>query len=210
VAVVAGSSSTLTVTFATDDGNPASTLAITSGLSALPAGWSSASGSFTCASVSAGTVCQLPLTYAPTAAANGTLMLGYTYLNDAGQSRSGTVGVAYSATTNDSVVGTPSPSAVTVASGSSTSLTVSFATDDGNPASALSVTSGLASLPTGWSSTSSTFSCASVSNGGACQLSLSYQPSAAASGALALGFSYTNDAGTVKSGTVSVPYTATP
>jgi hypothetical protein len=29
-------------------------------------------------------------------------------------------------------------------------------------------------------------------------------------GALALGFTYTNDSGTVKTGTVSVPYTATP
>jgi hypothetical protein len=210
VAVVAGGSTTLTIAFATDDGNPASTLAVTSGLTALPTGWSSISSSFTCSSISAGTVCQLPLTYAPTAAANGTLTLGYSYLNDAGESKTGTISVPYSATTNDSVVGTPNPTSVVVASGSSTSLTVAFATDDGNPASALSVTSGLAVLPAGWSSSSGSFSCASVSNGGTCQLALTYQPTVADSGALALGFTYTNDAGAVKSGSVSVPYTATP
>jgi hypothetical protein len=49
-----------------------------------------------------------------------------------------------------------------------------------------------------------------VSNGGACQLALSYQPTVAGSGTLALGFTYTNDSGTVKTGTVSIPYAATP
>jgi hypothetical protein len=107
-------------------------------------------------------------------------------------------------------VGTPNPTSLTVASGSSTPVLISFVTDDGNPASALSVTSGLAALPAGWSSTSSSFGCAGVSNGGACQLALTYQPMVVGSGTLALGFTYTNDSGTVKTGTVSVAYTATP
>ena len=210
LAVVAGTSGMLTVSFATDDGNPASALAVTSGLAALPPGWSSASSSFTCSSVSAGSTCQLPLTYAPTAAASGTLTLGYTYLNDAGESKSGSIAVPYRATTNDSVVGAPNPTSLAVMTGSSTSLTVSFATDDGNPATALSVTSGLRSLPAGWSSTSSSFTCASVSTAGSCQLALTYAPPNPASGTVALGFTYTNDSGTVKTGTVSIPYAATP
>jgi hypothetical protein len=210
LALVTGSSAVLTISFATDDGNPASALAVTSGLSALPPGWSSASSSFTCSTVSAGTTCELPLTYAPTAAASGTLTLGYTYVNDAGESKVGSIGVAYHATTNDSVVGTPNPTSLTVVTGSSTSLSISFATDDGNPATALSVTSGLTLLPGGWSSASGTFTCSSVSGGASCQLSLTYQPTNPDSGSLALGFTYTNDAGSVKTGTMSIPYAATP
>jgi hypothetical protein len=210
LAVVTGISTVLTVSFATDDGNPASALSVTSGLASLPAGWSSTSSSFSCTSVSAGTVCQLPLTYAPTAAASGTLTLGYAYLNDAGESKSGSISVPYRATTNDSVVATPSLPSLAVVAGTGTTLTVSFATDDGNPATGLSVTSGLATLPAGWSSTSSGFACPSVSAGGACQLALTYQPTSPDSGALALGFSYTNDSGAVKTGTVSISYVATP
>ena len=44
LAVVTGTSTMLSVTFATDDGNPASTLSVTSGLAALPAGWPSSCG----------------------------------------------------------------------------------------------------------------------------------------------------------------------
>jgi hypothetical protein len=99
---------------------------------------------------------------------------------------------------------------VAVLTGTTTSVTVTFATDDGNPASALSVTSGLTALPAGWSSAAGTFSCSSVSAGIACQLPLTYQPTGADSGTVQLGFSYTNDSGSVKSATVSIPYTATP
>jgi hypothetical protein len=206
---VAGSSSSLTVSFATDDGNPASALSVTSGLSSLPNGLSSTASGFVCASVSAGTPCQFTLNYAPTAAASGTLTLSYTYLNDSGLAKSGSLNVPFSATTNDNVVATPSPTPVVVSTGTSTTVTVSFATDDGNPASALSVTSGLTALPTGWSGASS-FVCSSVSTAGSCQLTLTYQPTSAASGSVALGFSYTNNSGTVKTGTVSIPFSATP
>jgi hypothetical protein len=210
LAVVTGTSTALTVSFATDDGNPASALSVTSGLTGLPAGWSSAASSFSCSSVSAGTTCLLTLTYAPGSAASGTLMLAYTYLNDSGESKTGTVAIPFRATTNDSVIGTPNPTSLTVVSGTSNTLTVSFATDDGNPASALSVISGLTALPAGWSSAASSFACSSVSAGGNCQLTLTYQPTNPDSGTLALGFTYTNDSGAVKTGTVSIPYTATP
>jgi hypothetical protein len=210
VAVLAGTATPLTVTFVTNDGNPASALSVSSGLTALPAGWSTQSSTFTCSSVSAGTVCQLALTYQPMNAGAGTLTLGFTYTNDSGSVKSGTVSIPYQATTNDTVVGTPSPLPLAVTAGTSTVVTIAFATDDGNAASALSVTSGLTALPAGWSSTVSTFACSSVSAGTACQIPLTYQPTGADSGTLQLGFSYTNDSGAVKSGTVSIPYTATP
>jgi hypothetical protein len=49
-----------------------------------------------------------------------------------------------------------------------------------------------------------------VSTAGSCQLALTYAPPNPASGTVALGFTYTNDSGTVKTGTVSIPYAATP
>jgi hypothetical protein len=209
LAVLTGGTAGVTVTFATDDGNPASTLSVTSGLGALPAGWSATATSFSCSTVSGGTVCQLPLTYAPTSVASGTLTLGYGYLNDAGIAKTGTVNIAYQANADDNVVAAASANPLAVASGSTTPFTITFTTDDGNLASGLSVTSGLAALPAGWSSGSTTFSCASVSTGTTCQLALSYAPVAPSSGNLTLGFSYTNNAGIAKTGTLTVAYSAT-
>jgi hypothetical protein len=93
-----GSSNPVTVTFTTDDGNLASGLSVISGLAALPPGWSSASTSFGCASVSVGAGCQLALTYAPTAAGSGTLTLGFSYANNSGIAKTGTATFAYAAT----------------------------------------------------------------------------------------------------------------
>src|SRR5581483_10210529 len=91
------SSNPVTITFTTDDGNTASSFAITSGLTTLPANWSSGASSFSCASVSTGTSCQLSLTYAPAAVDNGTLTLGYSYVDNAGTAKTGTVSLPYSA-----------------------------------------------------------------------------------------------------------------
>jgi hypothetical protein len=102
-----------------------------------------------------------------------------------------------------------SPAPIDVPVTTSQAVTVTFVTDDGAPASALLVTSGLGSaLPAGWTGPA-TFSCLSVSNGMVCQLvGLTYAPLAAASGSFQLGYSYTNDAGTAELGTVTVSYTA--
>lgn len=207
IAVPTGGSSTVTVTFATDDGNPASALSVTSGLSPLPAGWSSVPSSLSCSTVSAGTVCQVALTYMPTAADSGTLSLGYTYTNDAGISKTGTTSIAYRATTNNLVTGASSPNPLAVASGSSNPVTVTFTTNDGNSASALTVTSGLSTLPGDWSGPA-TFTCSTVSSGTPCQLALTYAPTGAESGSVTFNFSYTNNAGTVKTGTVTINYSA--
>lgn len=210
-AVVGMGSQAVAVTFTTDDGRPATALQVTTSLTALPAGWSSTDASFACSGLSSGNGCQLTLMYAPAAAGTGTLTLSYAYKNNAGESKTGSVNIPYRATTNDNVVGTPSPaSPLAVLTGSSTTVTVTFTTDDGNLASGLSVTSGLASLPAGWSSASTSFSCPSVSVGTGCQLALTYAPPGADAGTLTLGFSYTNDSGVMKTGTTAIAYTAAP
>jgi hypothetical protein len=208
-AVAGAGSQAVSVTFTTDDGQPATALQLTSSLSALPAGWSSTDTSFMCSSLSSGNGCQLPLKYAPTGAGGGTLTLSYSYLNDAGVAKTGSLTIAYRATTNDNIVGTPSPNPVAVTTGNSAAVNVTFTTDDGNLASNLAVTSGLAALPPGWSSASSSFACSNVSTGTGCHLSLTYAaPAAVGRGTLTLTYSYNDDSGTVKSGSVSIPYTA--
>jgi hypothetical protein len=207
-AVVGAGAQTVSVTFTTDDGRPATALQLTSSLSALPAGWTSTASSFSCSGFGSGSACQISLTYTPTAAAAGTLTLSYAYNNNAGKAKTGTVNIAYRATTNDNIVGTPNPISLAVAVSSSTPVTIAFTTDDGNPASALSVTSDLTTLPSGWTSGATTFACATVSTGNGCVLNLTYAPTAAASGTLSLTYSYNDDSGTAKTGSVSIPYSA--
>jgi hypothetical protein len=198
----------ISVTFTTDDGRLATALQVTSGLSTLPAGWNSGASAFSCSALSSGTSCQLTLTYAPTGVDNGTLNLGYAYVNNAGESKSGSVGIPYQTTTNDNVVGTANPTLLAAVTGSSNPVVVTFTTDDGNVASGLSA--DLSTLPLSWSAPASSFACASVSVGSTCQVTLTYAPTAAANGTLAFGFSYVNSAGTAKTGTVSIPYSSAP
>jgi hypothetical protein len=199
----------VSVTFTTDDGQPATALQLTSSLASLPSGWSSTATSFSCSGLGSGSGCQLPLTYAPAAAGSGMLSLNYAYKNDAGIAKTGSLNIAYRATTHDSIVGTPSQSPLAVITNSLTVVNVVFTTDDGNLASNLAVTSGLGSaLPSGWSSTSSSLTCSAVTMGTGCELSLTYAPTAISTGTLSLTYSYNDDSGTPKTGSVSIPYTA--
>ena len=207
-AMLGAPSQALAVTFTTDDGRLGTALQLTSSLTSLPAGWSSAASAFACDALSSGTTCQLTLNYAPTGVDNGTLTLSYAYLNNAGESKTGTVGIPYQTTTNDNVLGTAAPVSVAATIGTSNIVTVTFVTDDTNLAGAL--TADLSVLATDWSAPASSFACAAVSVGTSCQLSLTYAPTAAASGTLAFGFSYVNSAGSTKTGTVSIPYSAAP
>jgi hypothetical protein len=220
-AVVGLGSQTVAVVFTTDDTRLATALQVTTDLTTLPAGWSSASPSFACTLVSTGSTCQLNLSYTPTAyTPPGTLVVAYSYKNNAGQTKTGTASIPYRGTTNDTIAATPSQPSLAVIIGSptvATPVTITFATDDGNPAvgvpatsNALTVTSGLSPLPMGWSSSSSTFGCLTVSDGTACQLPLSYAPSAVTSGVqtLTLGYSYVNDAGIANTGTATISYSA--
>jgi hypothetical protein len=198
----------VSVTFTSDDMRLATSLQISGGLSALPPGWSSGAPAFSCAAFDTGSACALALTYQPTGVDNGTLTLNYSYVNNAGKSKTGSVAIPYQTTTNDNVIGAVLPGSVSVASGSTAAATVTFTTDDGNFAGMLSA--DLSALPTGWTAPASSFTCASVSTGNACSVVLSYAPTVAATGTLSFGFNYTNSAGTAKTGTVSFLYTATP
>ena len=210
-AAITGSAQTVPITFTTNDGKSARSLALMSDLSRLPPGWRSAASSFSCASVSTGNGCQLPLTYQPAALGSGTLTLNYSYSDSYGAAATGMLNFAYAATTDDNVVGTASPSGqinAIVGAGSQT-LTVTFTTDDSRQATGLRLISSLAAIPAGWSSGSGAFACDAFSVGGSCQLALVYAPSAAAAGTLTLQYSYVNNAGAVKTGTLNVPYRAT-
>jgi hypothetical protein len=181
---------------------------VTTSLTTLPAGWSTSGSAFSCSVVTSGTTCQLMLTYAPTGVDNGMLNLGYTYWNNAGEPKSGSVVIPYQTTTNDNVVGTANPIMLAAVTGSTNTVAVTFTTDDGNFASGLSA--DLSVLPLGWTAPASSLSCTSVSVGSSCQVVLTYAPTAAASATLAFGFSYVNSAGTHQMGTVSIPYSAAP
>jgi hypothetical protein len=219
-AVVGMGSQNVAVTFTTDDTRLATALEVTTDLTTLPAGWSSASPNFACALVQTGNACQLNLSYAPTAyTTTGTLMVGYSYKNNAGQTKTGTFSIPYRARTNDTI-GTPPLPSLAVILGSptpATPVTITFATDDAEPAigvpatsNALTITSGLDPLPAGWSAGATTFSCLTVSDGPVCELPLSYAPSAVTNGVqtLNIGYSYVNDAGFANTGTATISYRA--
>jgi len=93
--------------------------------------------------------------------------------------------------------------------GSTTTVTFTFTTDDGNPATSLLLTSDLTALPAGWSTAATGLSCPTVSTGATCQISLNYSPALVASGTLSLNYSYADDSGTPKTGSVSIGYLAT-
>jgi len=209
VGVAVGSTTTLNVTFTTDDGEQATNVTVTQGLSALPAGWTGPT-SFTCASVSSGNGCMLNLTYRPTAAGSGSLTLNYSYTNNAGTAKTGTVTVGYGTVSdNNNVVATPSPAGqIAVVTGGTGTVGITFTTDDGKPAANLSITAGLGVLPAGWSGPAS-FTCASLSTGGGCLLTLTYAPPGVGRGTLQLNYSYKSNSGAAKTGAVMITYAAT-
>jgi hypothetical protein len=209
VSAMVGATRAVTITFATDDSNAATNLLMTTDLGALPSGWTVQSPPFSCSSVSTGNGCQLALTYAPTSSGTGTLTLGYSFTDNAGAVKTGTLAIPFASTTNDNAVATVSPGGTVAArAGASQAVTITFTTDDGNIAGELSISnSALGALPSGWSG-SNTFSCTTFSTGSSCRLSLMFAPTAAASGTLQLGYTYRDNAGAAKTGTVSISYAA--
>ena len=210
-AVIGGPSHTVSVTFTTDDGNPATAFTVSTDLSTLPAGWSSTQSSLACESAGSGNGCQLQLTYAPSAAANGTLTLNYGYRDNSGTAKNGSINIDYAATAHNNVTGTASPSGqinAVVGTGAQ-AVSVNFTSDNGL-AAGLALTTALTALPSGWTSSATSFACATVgTSGSTCQLPLTYAPTAAGTGTLVLAYGYTNDAGAAATGTVSIPYAST-
>jgi hypothetical protein len=205
------SSTPVTVAFGVPDGGSATALTVTTGLSSLPSGWSVASPSFSCASVSAANPCDLALTYDPgTAGASGTLSLGFTYLDGQGKQQQGSVGIAYSSAAANSVTTSVTPSGpVQGVVGLTNTVSVTFVSGDSTADSNLTLVTDPGSLPSGWSLQGSAPSCATVTGAGGCQLQLAYAPTAAAAaGTLTLEFSYTDDAGAGRAGSVAIAYSA--
>jgi hypothetical protein len=207
-ATVNSGSQTVTATFTTDDANPASAFMVTSDPTALPPGWD-APASSSCATVSAGSTCQLAWVYSPTAPGNGTITIDYAYNDDSGTAKTASFNIPYAATANDNVVGAVFPaSPITVAGGSSQVVTVTFTTDDGFQATNLSM--DLSALAAGWSSSANPFTCAAISTGTGCQLTLTYAPAASGdNGTLPLTYGYSDNAGVAKTGSVNIAYTST-
>jgi hypothetical protein len=207
-ATVNAGSQTVTATFTTDDGHPASALTVTSDPNTLPPGWIAPSPA-SCATVSAGSACQLAWVYTPTAPDHGTISIDYSFDDDSGSPKTASFNIPYAATANDNVVGAVSPlTPISVMCGSSAVVTVTFTTDDTFEATNLSM--DLSALPAGWNTTAGEFSCASISTGTACQLNLTYAPAASGeSGTLQLTYGYLDNAGVAKQGSVNIAYAST-
>jgi hypothetical protein len=200
-------SQAVSVSFAASDGNPVTTFTVTQDLAKLPAGWSAVNSTLSCATVTVGNSCVLQLIYAPIAPASGTLSIGYSYVDSVGKARTGTATIMYAGTTHNNVNVTVLPAGtVTVTVGGAQLVTVLLTTDDGGPATNLTVNSGLNSLPAGWTSPAPTFSCATLSSGNGCVLTLTYAPTAAASGSVQLGFTFTDNTATVQTESITIPY----
>jgi hypothetical protein len=206
-----GGKQTVSVNFNTDDGNAVTALTLNTNLGALPSGWSSKATGLNCAVVSTGNGCQLPLAFAPAAAAAGTLTLNYSYIDASGAAMSGALNVPYAATPRQTVVASVSPNGQIDAAtmGGQQSVALTFTTNDGNAASGLRLISDLTKLPAGWSSTSTAFGCGSVSTGNGCQLQLKFAPAVLGGGTLTLRYSYNDAGGMPNFGLLTIPYAAT-
>jgi len=206
---IVGSTSTVSVTFASGDGAPDSNVALVTDPGSLPSGWSVQSSALPCATVTGSGGCQLQLAYAPTAAvASGTLALDFSYTDDSGAARTGSVAVAYSAVAPAAVTAAATPaSANSTFIGSTSAVSVVF-NAMGGVATNLQVTSP---LPTGWTLAGGTLPCAQVSGGNSCEATLNYAPvSATSATTLTLQYAYTDNFGNARTGQLNIPYSAVP
>ena len=206
-----GASQTVTVLFTTDDGSAATHLQVTSGLTSLPAGWTTSASTFGCNSISSGNGCRLVLLFAPTVAGSGTVSLGFSYADNAAVQQSGSITLQYASSNDNNVVASVAPQGQVTAliNTPSTTVGVTFTTDDGQSATNLQISSGLgAALPAGWTGPA-TYSCSAVSTGSGCHFNLNFAPTSVGSGTVPLSYSYVSAGGANKSGTIVIPYAAT-
>ncbi len=206
---IVGSTSAVSVTFASGDGAPDSNLALVTDPGSLPSGWSVQSSALPCTTVTGAGGCQLQLAYAPTAAAaSTTLTLAFSYTDDAGAARTGSVAIAYSAVVPGTVTAAATPaSANSTFIGSTAAVSVVFSAT-GGAATNLQVTS---TLPTGWTLAGGTLPCAQVGSGNTCEATLNYAPVSATSATpLSLQYAYTDNVGEPRTGQLNIPYSAVP
>ncbi|WP_354677350.1 hypothetical protein [Cupriavidus plantarum] len=207
--VKVGDTANVAVIFRAPQGLAASQLAITTGLSPLPPGWSSTASSFGCDTVSDNDDCRLDLRYRPAlAGVSGTLNLGYRYIDANGVAQRGTADVPYGTSAPNGVTATVSPAGpLQIGVGTSALVTFTFRSNDGVPATALSLQAD--SLPAGWSVSGGSLSCASVAGDGNCNILLKFQPiGPVGASVLSLPYRFKDSGGTVRDGAASVTYSA--
>ncbi|MBK4733674.1 hypothetical protein [Noviherbaspirillum pedocola] len=207
---VVGTGGIVSASFNTSDGSAASALRID--LSSLPTGWSGDAALFECASFGGNNACQLQLRYQPSAGiAQTSFDLSYSYLNSAGNARSGKLTVAYAALMPNTVSAGITPAGkIVVIPGASQEVSLDFQSSDGNLASNLDLDAGAsAALPEGWSVKTSTLPCQRVEANGSCKLLLTYAPKASlAPQQISFGYAYVDAAGQARQGTASLSYTS--
>jgi hypothetical protein len=167
------------VTFTTNNGEAATNLSLGRVSRSLPAGWSAAAKQPVLRHVQHRQWLPAVLDLCTrTALGSGTVSLSYSYVDGSGAAKTGVTNIPYIATTNDNVVATPSQTGqITAVVGSAAvPLSVTFTTDDAQPATALQLTTNLSTLPVGWTSTDSSFTCAAIDADTSCMLPLSYAP----------------------------------
>ena len=90
---------------------------------------------------------------------------------------------------DDSVIATPSVAGVSVATGASQTISITFTSSDGLAITGFEISGTLSNLPAGWSGPG-IFTCSSVSTGSGCVLNLTYAPTAIDSGSLVITYVY--------------------
>ena len=149
------------------------------------------------------------LTYKPTAAGTGSVTFKYSYVNNAGTSKTGTATVSYASTSNNTrsryaLPGKPDRG------GSRRAYDRRHYIHDRRRCNGHQLVDHgrfeRPAAPVGAAPKS--FTCASVSTGSGCVLNLTYAPSAVASGTLALSYAYKDNSGTAKTGPISIAYSA--
>src|SRR3984957_14719981 len=112
--------------------------------------------------------------------------------------------------TNDSVVATSSiAGTVSVVTGASQTVSVTFTSSDGRAISGFAISG--TTLPTGWSGPTP-FGCALVSTGSGCVLNLTFAPTAVGSGTLTIDCEFVDNANVASTpgACLTIAYAATP
>ena len=208
----AGQSRQRMLHFRTSDGGSASSLVLGLPAGGLPAGWSISGDRNGCDQVDGAEQCQLALTYAPVAAEPSTsATFPYSYRDNKGSARTGSIAIAYSAMSANAATATLLPGGlVRGMAGKTSSVVLNFGTNDGSPATALHVESDPVSLPAGWTITGGGLDCANFGAGASCQMGLTYAPvTYAPASVLVIKYRYKDSGGKEQAATASIDYSAT-
>ena len=193
IQTVVNSHTEVTIDFSSDDNQSISNFSLIDGLDQLNSlGWIAPS-SFTCDVLNHDNY-SLKLTFAPTNSNQaGVTLLKYSYIDNSGESKAGSLPLIYKATTDNKVIPVVSVKDLTVSLKQTESFYINFETNDGESASNFKL--NLSSLPT-WitnTTTNNDLNCKVVSKTG-CKLTLSYSPTTLLqSGDLTLPYTYNNN-----------------